>query len=1387
MSYFEIPGVGFIANQLIGADVKEALTEQVLSGLEKLDAGDELGATADFSQVAAVVIAGVVTTTIYAGGKTAISGLTPVFQSLPFNKGLVDNILEKIGYNFSLTSWLGYNLSPVQVQKLANWGASTAVGYGASWWLDKIINAINNLHAGSEIYDFLHSAEINDIIADLFDAAARLEFTRRDPLTLDLDGDGLETVGTEAGILFDHTGGGVRTGTGWVLPDDGFLALDRNGNGVIDSGRELFGDSTVKSDGGLAADGFDALRDLDSNADGKIDAGDTQFYDLRVWRDLNQDGVSQSGELFTLSQLNIASINVANTEHSQILGNGNQIADLGSYVKTDGSVAMLGEVTGSLGDINLVQDTFHSQFTDHLDTSTVANLPDMHGAGQVRDLREAATLSATLAQLLGDFAAASSRDAQKSLIDPILKAWSDTSTMATTFTGAYGGHPLIIEGLPNSGTPERQAWETKITLLEHFNGRLLQPMPDAPNAVVLFNFMDGHLDLLDQSYNALAESVYQSLLLQTRLKPYLDAVTLKVDDTGMHLDFTALSALLDADKQTDAVHAYINLVELQKYAGDSLSLNGWDGLNIIAAWTDELQGSLDVAGLLQQMNHHNTSTPGNDIFFGLSGNDIFFAGDGHDLLMGNAGSDTLLGQNGNDTLDGGLDNDLLIGDTGSDTLLGRDGDDQLQGGDGNDSLDGAEGNDVLIGNTGNDSLLGGNGDDQLHGGDGNDNLDGGLDNDALAGGAGDDRLNGGIGNDLLIGDAGNDALQGSDGDDQLQGGDGNDSLDGGLGNDVLIGEAGEDALSGSDGNDQLQGGDGNDSLDGGLGNDVLIGEIGEDALLGSEGNDQLQGGDGSDSMDGGVGNDTLIGEAGEDTLFGRDGNDILDGGLGNDVLSGEAGNDTLLSDDGEDRLEGGQGNDLLIAGTGTDILLGGDGDDQLQGGDGNDTLDGEIGDDGLIGEAGEDTLFGRDGNDILNGGLGNDVLTGEAGNDILLAGDDDDVLEGGQGNDLLIGGTGTDTLLGGDGNDQLQGDGGNDSLDGGLGNDALMGGDGDDLYHYGLGSGIKHIYDTSGYNTLVLGDGITLGMLHLGAGSLKIGVDNTDDVIYFDAIDFNNLADTSSIQRIQFADGQWLGMVELISALAAEIDGSEQDEALTGTSESNRLAGMDGNDWVSGNGGDDTLDGGSGDDTLDGGTGDDVLIGGAGADRLSGGAGNDTYVDVTNEDTVDDHEGMSTFVFSNATGLAQSDALLASGTVILITLDDATTFILQFGMTASLLFANGNTLDLETLVGESLSTSLNLHLGNDGGRLYGGAQDDTLYGGAGNDTLAGHQGNDQLRGGAGDDVYEFNPGDGMDTIVETGGNNDVLRFMEGISPHDVGLGRWWSSDGGRQFEDRLCQ
>ena len=228
----------------------------------------------------------------------------------------------------------------------------------------------------------------------------------RDPLVLDLDGDGIETAGIDptAPVLFDMDGDGVKTATGWIRPDDGIVVLDRNGNGLIDSGRELFGDATVLARGAragqLAANGFEALADLDLNADGRLDSLDASWGQLRIWRDLNQDGVSQAGELTTLAAQGIASLGAQGTQSNVNLGGGNTQVMSGSFTRTNGMLGTSGvaEVAGSL---LLASNNFYRDFTDEVALTPAAqSLPQMQGSGLVRDLREAMSLGTAQAGAL---------------------------------------------------------------------------------------------------------------------------------------------------------------------------------------------------------------------------------------------------------------------------------------------------------------------------------------------------------------------------------------------------------------------------------------------------------------------------------------------------------------------------------------------------------------------------------------------------------------------------------------------------------------------------------------------------------------------------------------------------------------------------------------------------------------------------------------------------------------------------------------------------------------------------------------------------------------------------------------------------------------------------
>ncbi|MEY3125290.1 MAG: hypothetical protein RLZZ573_1810, partial [Pseudomonadota bacterium] len=276
---------------------------------------------------------------------------------------------------------------------------------------------------------------------------ARNWTTPRDPLVLDLDGDGIETlaINPAAPILFDMDADGVKTGTGWIKPDDALVVLDRNGNGLIDSGSELFGDSTVLQNGPKAgqkaANGFEALADLDANADGVMNNLDAAYASLRLWQDANQDGVSQATELTTFAEQGIASINVVGTPGNVDLGGGNTQVLAGSFTRTSGQSGTTG-VADLAGSLLLAGNGFYREFTDDpVVTSAAAALPQMTGAGWVRDLREAMSLgtaqAAALQARLTEYSAATTREAQLALLDGLLGDWARTSGRLVDATGHY--------------------------------------------------------------------------------------------------------------------------------------------------------------------------------------------------------------------------------------------------------------------------------------------------------------------------------------------------------------------------------------------------------------------------------------------------------------------------------------------------------------------------------------------------------------------------------------------------------------------------------------------------------------------------------------------------------------------------------------------------------------------------------------------------------------------------------------------------------------------------------------------------------------------------------------------------------------------------------------
>ncbi|MDD4855916.1 MAG: hypothetical protein PHQ22_10165 [Sulfuricurvum sp.] len=157
----------------------------------------------------------------------------------------------------------------------------------------------------------------SDVTRDVF-----LEEDFCSPLVLDINNNGNSSTRlNDSNVYFDMDGEevngkarettlgcGFKERTAWVEQGDGLLVLDRNGNGTIDNGTELFGNFTPLSSGNSASDGFEALLQYDENHDGKIDRNDAAYQNLKVWMDDNANGITDSGELKTLQEAKVASV-----------------------------------------------------------------------------------------------------------------------------------------------------------------------------------------------------------------------------------------------------------------------------------------------------------------------------------------------------------------------------------------------------------------------------------------------------------------------------------------------------------------------------------------------------------------------------------------------------------------------------------------------------------------------------------------------------------------------------------------------------------------------------------------------------------------------------------------------------------------------------------------------------------------------------------------------------------------------------------------------------------------------------------------------------------------------------------------------------------------------
>lgn len=1187
----------------------------------------------------------------------------------------------------------------------------------------------------------------------------------RDPLIIDLGKKGIDLCTLGEGVNFDLDNNGFAEKTAWIGKEDGFLALDRNGNGRIDNGGELFGDQVDMGNGKKSSSGFEALNLLDDDENKIIDKDDKAFKRLQIWVDSDHNGKSESSELKSLEFYSIKEIHLDQLEKKSVdEATGTMMAEFADVIfeKTDNENTIIGEFWFPI----------NASSTTHGDVVTAGNVPDLKQL-----LNDDST--GVLHDMLEEFSCSDTSAEKKYWTRKILYYITDADDI---LINSRGGN---IDA-------------RNLHVIEQFMGRDFEGVDGTNpnvNAASILNSL--YVNIENYYYNILNEytsfSEYRKCIIQ-----YTKEDGTKVFDPTFLL---GMYASLDYDSDFSSV-----MYDYVSYVNTYDKIEGTNYRNNDYSYTGNINDSLKEASDVYGNANLYIGTTGNDSYSGSSSYDILYGENGNDSFYGYGGNDYISGGNGDDFYDGEAGNDIYVDSEGDDTyVFGKGyGIDTIYDYSGTDtiSFSGIASSGIIVNGVNNHDItvtIKGTEDILI------------IKNFIGEDGHKDYNL---MFNDKTIHCTSEESpfrhIYGDEHSNDLRA-----VLDGSVinafeSNDTILGSKGDDIIYGNEGDDNIYSEEGSDILYGCEGNDCIIGQEGDDYLFGGSGDDFLAGCEGDDYLCGGEGDDTFYFRSGydRDIVDDENGKTLIDVGENIDAISC-----FLLGENAVISLN----NDYMVVmhyiDNSGNIYLKSDSEEILLSDRLADVCPETISSEEVIsitsGLTDSDAIFADSIPNLIAGGGAYDYIVGAEQNDIIFGDSETDRILAGEGNDTILGGNGNDQLFGEDGNDVVSGGQGNDYINASEGDDIIIpdggcdfidGGKGNDSYFINEEAENVTIMDNDGDNRILFGE-------NLNSESIKAYRSNWNDLLVTITTNNNDILnliiknycidENSRGFKFFFEDGNIFNAVDNVSPLRTISDTDNMEYMSSIYKDGIIIVSSDGNDQLIGSDYSDTLIGGKDNNRIIANAGDDYLEGGFGDDYISGGNGNDTFIFKNGYgiDTISDNEGNNSIIITgyNVEDISvyrhnwndlKIDFKDSDDTIILegfYVNPNCRNYIISFDN--SRFSATDSNSPLRNIIGSADSDYMtgfdddsfclkgldgydNLNGGNGNDTLDGGNGDDRLLGGEGKDILIGGEGNDYLAGGIDEDSYIFSRGYG-DDIVDDPEGISYIKFGDEICYNQI--------------------